>query len=93
MLGSAVDPEDAVQVTLVRAGQSSDRVEGRSSVRSWRDRNAADGGLEALRAGRRRAPGAQPDRRAGPLQPQGPPPGRAAGLADRHRGARGPRDP
>jgi RNA polymerase sigma-70 factor (ECF subfamily) len=54
MLGSAVDADDAVQETLVRAWKSLERFEGRSSVRTWLYRIATNVCLDAIADGARR---------------------------------------
>jgi RNA polymerase sigma-70 factor (ECF subfamily) len=55
MLGSAFDADDAVQESMVRAWQATDRFEGRSSVRSWVYRIATNVCLDLLRSRQRRA--------------------------------------
>jgi RNA polymerase sigma-70 factor (ECF subfamily) len=55
MLGSAVDADDAVQETLVRAWKAVAGFEGRSSLRTWLYRIATNVCLDALADGARRA--------------------------------------
>lgn len=54
MLGSAVDADDAVQETMLRAWRSADRFEGRASVQTWLYRIATNVCLDALRTRNRR---------------------------------------
>jgi RNA polymerase sigma-70 factor (ECF subfamily) len=55
MLGSAFEADDAVQETMLRAWRGSGAFEGRSSLRSWLYRIAANVCLDMLRGERRRA--------------------------------------
>ena len=55
MLGSGSEAEDAVQETFVKAWQAADRFEGRSSVRTWLFRIAANVCIDMGRSPQRRA--------------------------------------
>jgi RNA polymerase sigma-70 factor (ECF subfamily) len=55
MLGAGAEAEDAVQETLVKAWNSYDRFEGRSSVRTWLYRIANNVCVDMLRSPQRRA--------------------------------------
>ena len=55
MLGSPSEADDAVQDTLLKAWQSFDRFEGRSSLRSWLFRIAHNVCIDMHRSPQRRA--------------------------------------
>ena len=55
MLGSAVDADDAVQETMVRAWKALERFDGRSSVRTWLYRIATNVCIDAIGERSRRA--------------------------------------
>ncbi len=70
MLGSAMDSDDAVQETMIRAWRAYERFEGRSSVRTWLYRIATNVCLDTLQTRKRRArafEGGEPGRVADPL--------------------------
>src|ERR1700756_1370441 len=66
MLGSAFEAEDAVQETMLRAWRSLDRFEGRSALKSWLYRIAADRCFDALNGREKRA---RPMALGGPGEP------------------------
>jgi RNA polymerase sigma-70 factor (ECF subfamily) len=66
MLGSAVDAEDAVQETMIRAWRSLEKFEGRSALRSWLYRIATNVCFDALNGAKKRA---RPMDLAGPGEP------------------------
>ncbi len=55
MLGSAVEADDVVQETMLRAWKNAESFEGRSSLRSWLYKIATNACLDALRGQKRRA--------------------------------------
>jgi len=55
MLGSAVDAEDAVQETMLRAWRSLERFEGRSALKSWLYRIATNVCFDSLNGREKRA--------------------------------------
>jgi len=55
MLGSAVDADDAVQETMIRAWRNLDQFDGRASLRTWMYRIATNVCLDELAHRRRRA--------------------------------------